>query len=175
MPERAPQAAISVDVEDWFQVENLKPVVARETWDGRERRVERNTDRILELLAQRGLHGTFFILGWVAERHPDLVRRIAGGGHEIASHGYGHDLVYTLTEQEFRADVGPLSSFAPGSTRCASRACRSVGADCPGEGEGTSACCPTPSGGAESRGLCDPAHPTSSTCIRGRSTPISLA
>jgi len=106
MPERAPQAAISVDVEDWFQVENLKPVVARETWDGRERRVERNTDRILELLAQRGLHGTFFILGWVAERHPDLVRRIAGGGHEIASHGYGHDLVYTLTEQEFRADVG---------------------------------------------------------------------
>jgi polysaccharide deacetylase family protein (PEP-CTERM system associated) len=99
-------AAMSVDVEDWFQVENLKPVIARASWDGRETRVERNTDRILELLDTRGLHATFFILGWVAERHPELVRRIAAGGHEIASHGYGHDLVYDLTQAEFRADVG---------------------------------------------------------------------
>jgi len=99
-------AAMSVDVEDWFQVENLKPVIARSTWDSRETRVERNTDRILELLDTRGMRATFFILGWVAERHPGLIRRIAAGGHEIASHGYGHDLVYDLTEDEFRADVG---------------------------------------------------------------------
>lgn len=100
-----PATAMSVDVEDWFQVENLKPVVARETWDSREARVERNTTRILELLESRGLRATFFILGWVAERHPAVVRRIAAGGHEIASHGYGHDLVYSLSPEEFRADV----------------------------------------------------------------------
>ena len=97
-----PVAAMSVDVEDWFQVENLKPVVARDSWEGRERRGERNTDRILELLAERGQRGTFFILGWVADRHPELIRRIAAGGHEIASHGYGHDLVYELTQDQFR-------------------------------------------------------------------------
>ncbi|HET8834612.1 MAG TPA: hypothetical protein VFN08_07770, partial [Gemmatimonadales bacterium] len=65
-----PVAAMSVDVEDWFQVENLKPVVARDSWESRERRVERSTDRILELLAGRHQRGTFFILGWVADRHP---------------------------------------------------------------------------------------------------------
>ena len=96
---------MSVDVEDWFQVENLREVVLRSSWDSRERRVERNTMRILELLEERGAQATFFILGWVAERHPGLIRRIAAGGHEIASHGYGHDLIYTLSEAEFRADV----------------------------------------------------------------------
>ncbi len=102
---RPAPAAMSVDVEDWFQVENLRPVVAGDTWESRERRVERNTMRLLELLEARGVHATFFILGWVGERHPALVRRIAGAGHEIASHGYGHDLVYNLSEAEFRADV----------------------------------------------------------------------
>jgi len=101
-----PPAAMSVDVEDWFQVENLKAVVPRASWETRESRVERNTMRILELLEEHGARSTFFILGWVAERHPGLVRSIATAGHEIASHGYGHDLVYTLTEAEFRADVG---------------------------------------------------------------------
>ena len=101
----ASPAAMSVDVEDWFQVENLKPVIRRDTWEARERRVERNTVRILELLAERGARATFFVLGWVGERHPGLVRQIAAAGHEIASHGYGHDLVYTLSEAEFRADV----------------------------------------------------------------------
>jgi polysaccharide deacetylase family protein (PEP-CTERM system associated) len=99
-------AAMSVDVEDWFQVENLRPAISRASWDGREARVERNTMRILELLDERGLRATFFILGWVAERHPGLIRRIAAEGHEIASHGYGHDLVYTLSQAEFREDVG---------------------------------------------------------------------
>jgi polysaccharide deacetylase family protein (PEP-CTERM system associated) len=96
---------MSVDVEDWFQVENLKPVIPRATWDTREARVERNTMRILELLGERGARSTFFVLGWIAERHPGLIRRIAEAGHEIASHGYGHDLIYNLSEEEFRADV----------------------------------------------------------------------
>lgn len=102
---RMGSAAMSVDVEDWFQVENLKPVIPRSSWDSRERRVERNTMRILELLEEGEARATFFVLGWVAERHPGLIRRIAEAGHEIASHGYGHDLLYKLTEAEFRADV----------------------------------------------------------------------
>lgn len=100
-----PPTAMSVDVEDWFQVENLKEAIPRSSWDSRERRVERNTMRLLELLEERGARATFFILGWVGERHPALVRQIAAGGHEIASHGYGHELVYTLSHAEFRADV----------------------------------------------------------------------
>jgi polysaccharide deacetylase family protein (PEP-CTERM system associated) len=96
---------MSVDVEDWFQVENLKPVIPASTWESRERRVEPNTMRILELLEARNARATFFILGWVGERHPGLVRRIAEAGHEIASHGYGHELVYSLSEAAFRADV----------------------------------------------------------------------
>ncbi len=104
LPIQAP-AAMSVDVEDWFQVENLKEVVLRSTWDSRERRVEANTTRILELLEQHGAKATFFTLGWVAERHPGLIRQIASGGHEVASHGYGHELVYTLSQSEFRQDV----------------------------------------------------------------------
>jgi polysaccharide deacetylase family protein (PEP-CTERM system associated) len=103
--ERSGSAAMSIDVEDWFQVENLKPVVARTTWDSRESRVVRNTNRILSLLEEQGARATFFVLGWVAERQPELIRRIAAGGHEIASHGYGHDLIYTLSPAEFRADV----------------------------------------------------------------------
>lgn len=107
MPSRGASAAaaMSVDVEDWFQVENLKPVIPSSTWDSRERRVEQNTMRILDLLEARNTRATFFILGWVGERHPGLVRRIAEAGHEIASHGYGHELVYTLSEAQFRADV----------------------------------------------------------------------
>ncbi len=96
---------MSIDVEDWFQVENLKAVVARDTWDERELRVERNTDRMLELMAESGVRCTCFILGWVADRRPALIRRIAAAGHEIASHGYGHDLIYSLTPEQFREDV----------------------------------------------------------------------
>jgi polysaccharide deacetylase family protein (PEP-CTERM system associated) len=98
-------AVMSIDVEDWFQVENLKSVVARNTWDERELRVERNTDCMLELMAEHGVTCTCFVLGWVADKSPDLVRRIADAGHEIASHGYGHDLIYSLSHDEFRADL----------------------------------------------------------------------
>ena len=96
---------MSIDVEDWFHVENLKPAIPRESWKGRQLRVERNTDRILELLDEHDTRGTFFILGWVAESSPSLVQRIAAAGHEVACHGYGHRLVYELSEREFRDDV----------------------------------------------------------------------
>ncbi len=101
----APTNAFSVDVEDYFQVAALAPAVSRDSWPKRESRVERNTERILALLEERGIHGTFFVLGWIAERHPMLVRRIATAGHEIASHGYSHQLIYTQTPAEFRAET----------------------------------------------------------------------
>jgi polysaccharide deacetylase family protein (PEP-CTERM system associated) len=100
-----PRAALSIDVEDWFHVHNLAAVVARDTWDERELRVERNTDRMLEIMAERGVRCTCFVLGWVAEKCPGLVKRIAAAGHEIASHGYGHELLYTLSPAAFREDV----------------------------------------------------------------------
>jgi len=101
---RAPMA-MSIDVEDWFHVENLKSSVSRESWPTRELRVEANTDRMLAMLAEHGARSTFFVLGWVAKRCPDLVRRIANAGHEVASHGYGHHLLGELTRNSFREDV----------------------------------------------------------------------
>ena len=98
-------AAFSVDVEDWFHVENLKRAIARDSWDRLELRVERNVERILELMAEYGAHGTWFVLGWVAERLPAMVRSIAAAGHEIGSHGFDHEGVNTLSAEQFRADV----------------------------------------------------------------------
>jgi polysaccharide deacetylase family protein (PEP-CTERM system associated) len=101
----APVNAMSVDVEDWFQVQAFAGVIGRGSWEGLERRVEAATDRVLELFANRGVHATFFTLGWVAERHPALIRRIAAAGHELASHGFGHELVHAIGPEAFRADV----------------------------------------------------------------------
>jgi polysaccharide deacetylase family protein (PEP-CTERM system associated) len=86
-------------------VENLQRGISRETWGSRESRVERNVDVILDLLQQHGSRGTFFVLGWIAERVPGLVRRIHALGHEVASHGYGHELVYRMRRQDFEEDV----------------------------------------------------------------------
>jgi polysaccharide deacetylase family protein (PEP-CTERM system associated) len=97
--------AFSVDVEDYFQVAALAPAVSRETWSARESRVECNTHVLLDLLATRDIHGTFFVLGWIAERHPQLVRRIAAAGHEIASHGFSHQLIYRQSPSEFRSET----------------------------------------------------------------------
>jgi polysaccharide deacetylase family protein (PEP-CTERM system associated) len=97
------QAVLSIDVEDWFHAENLK--IARDAWEKCELRVERNTMRMLEILDRANARATFFVLGWVAEKCPQLVRAIAAAGHEVASHGYEHRLVYTLTPSEFRADI----------------------------------------------------------------------
>lgn len=98
-------AAFSADVEDYFQVEALRRICPREEWGRFEDRTEANTNRLLELLAQKGARGTFFILGWTAQRHPALVRRIAAAGHEVGSHGYDHELVYNQSQEEFRQDV----------------------------------------------------------------------
>lgn len=100
-----PKNAFTVDVEDYFQVQAFAGVIPTTDWDHWPRRVEANTDRFLDLLDSARVTGTFFILGWVAERHPDLVRRIAAGGHEIASHGMSHVQVWRQTPAEFRADV----------------------------------------------------------------------
>ena len=97
--------ALSVDVEDWFQVGAFETVIERDAWETLPRRVERNTDKVLALFEQAGVKATFFTLGWVAARHPALIRRIADAGHEVASHGWDHRRVFTLTEAEFRADL----------------------------------------------------------------------
>ena len=97
--------ALTIDVEDYFQVSAFAPHIRREDWDARECRVEANVDRILALLAERDTRATFFTLGWVAERYPQLVRRIVDGGHELASHGYGHQRASDLSRAEFREDV----------------------------------------------------------------------
>jgi len=97
--------AFTVDVEDYFQVAALKSAIDRHTWSSRELRVERNTDRMLELLGLHGTTATFFVLGWVAERAPALVRRIASAGHEVACHGYSHELIYQQTRDEFTEET----------------------------------------------------------------------
>jgi polysaccharide deacetylase family protein (PEP-CTERM system associated) len=97
--------AMSVDVEDYFQVSAFDRVVSRAGWDGFESRVVSNTQRVLDLFERAGVRSTFFVLGWVAERFPTLIRQIAAAGHEIASHGYHHQLLYTLTPAQFREDV----------------------------------------------------------------------
>lgn len=102
--------AFTVDVEDYFQVAALAPAIERASWPQRESRVERNTGVLLDLLAERGIHGTFFVLGWIAERHPDLIRRIAAAGHEIACHGFSHQLVYDQTPEEFREETARSKS-----------------------------------------------------------------
>ncbi|TAN02994.1 MAG: DUF3473 domain-containing protein [Rhodanobacteraceae bacterium] len=97
--------AMTVDVEDYFQVAAFERCIAREDWPRWPVRVEANTRRILELFARQRIHATFFILGWVAERYPALVRDIGAAGHEIASHGFGHERLDNLSRAEFRAGI----------------------------------------------------------------------
>ena len=96
---------LTFDVEDWFQVENLRPLFPPERWETIPRRVVAATRRVLRLLAEHRIRSTFFVLGWVAEREPELVREIAEAGHEIASHGHGHIMPMQLTLAAFRDDV----------------------------------------------------------------------
>lgn len=96
---------LSVDVEDWFQVGAFETVIDRKDWDGLTCRVERNCQQILALFEEAGVKGTFFTLGWIAERYPAMMRRIAAAGHEIASHGWDHARVFTLGREAFAADI----------------------------------------------------------------------
>jgi polysaccharide deacetylase family protein (PEP-CTERM system associated) len=97
--------AMTVDVEDYFQVSAFEGHIGRGDWERLPCRVEGNVDRILALFAEFDIHATFFTLGWIAERYPEMVRRIVAGGHELASHGYAHVRVTELDEPGFRADV----------------------------------------------------------------------
>src|SRR5271166_474818 len=105
MSEKTPKNVVSVDVEDYFHAEAFSDVVDRDRWDSYTSRVEGNTRRLLELLAKLNVHATFFVLGWVAERFPALVREIAADGHELACHSYWHRLIYRLDPKEFREDT----------------------------------------------------------------------
>ena len=97
--------ALTVDVEDYFQVTSFEDVVPRSQWDSRGSRVVASTERLLELFAKHGVRGTFFVLGWVADRFPQLVRRIDAAGHELGCHSFWHRLIYDLDPETFRDDV----------------------------------------------------------------------
>jgi len=97
--------ALTVDVEDYFHVAALAPNIHRDSWASRESRVVSNTQKLLAIFEQFDVRGTFFVLGWVAERHPQLVRDIAARGHEIACHGYSHRLVYEQSPEEFYSET----------------------------------------------------------------------
>jgi polysaccharide deacetylase family protein (PEP-CTERM system associated) len=97
--------AFTIDVEDYFQVAALAPAVGLDSWATREYRAEKNTDRLLALLDRKGVKGTFFVLGWVAQRSPQLVKRIHAAGHEIGSHGWLHQCIYDQSPAEFREET----------------------------------------------------------------------
>ena len=97
--------ALTVDVEDYFQVSAFEPHIPRSDWDSIPCRIERNMDRILDLFGEEGVRATFFTLGWVAERYPHLIHRLVAEGHELASHGYEHVRVINQDPVAFRADV----------------------------------------------------------------------
>jgi len=105
MSEKILRNVVSVDVEDYFHAETFSGVVDRARWDSYTSRVEPNTRRLLESMAALNIHGTFFVLGWVAERFPALVREIAAGGHELACHSYWHRLIYKLEPADFKEDT----------------------------------------------------------------------
>ncbi len=95
----------TVDVEDWYHVENLKGVIGRNTWKEQEDRIEDSTFKILDLLEEYNGKGTFFILGYIAKRHPGMIKKIYERGHEIASHGFNHELIYNQNYEVFKTDV----------------------------------------------------------------------
>lgn len=105
MPSEPMTNIMSIDVEDWFCVQNMAGTIPRGEWDRLESRVEANTIRLLDLFDRHRVEATFFVLGWVAERFPDLVREIDRRGHEVATHGYSHRMVTELTPEQFRADL----------------------------------------------------------------------
>jgi hypothetical protein len=119
--------ALSVDVEDWFMVLNLKDQIDRSEWERIELRCGDSTRRLLELLARRDAKATFFFLGWVAERLPDLVKEVHDAGHEIGSHGYDHRCLHELSADSFRAELQRTSKALEAITGTAPslfRACR---------------------------------------------------
>lgn len=111
--------ALTIDVEDYYQVSAFANNVAYDKWGDYESRVERNTARVLEIFSDAGVKATFFVLGWVAARHPGIVREIAGQGHEIACHGYSHRLIYNQTPDEFRRETLDSKQLLEDQAQCA--------------------------------------------------------
>ena len=116
--------ALTVDVEDFFHVEALAATISRTEWETIPPRVEKNVGRILEIFSQAGVHATFYVLGWVARRFPGLVRDIAAAGHEIGSHGQGHQLIGNLTPDQFRSDIRAARDLLADQAQRAIRAYR---------------------------------------------------
>lgn len=110
--------ALTIDVEDYFQVSAFAPYIPRDQWEVCECRVERNVDRLLSILEEKNARATFFTLGWVAKRYPQLSRRIVAAGHELASHGYGHERVSDLTEQAFYTDISVAKKILEDQSGC---------------------------------------------------------
>ncbi len=110
--------ALTIDVEDYFQVSAFAPYIPRDHWEKRDCRVERNVERILQMLDDHGTKATFFTLGWIAERHPQVVRRIVEQGHELASHGYGHERASDLTESAFFSDIDSAKKILEDLSGC---------------------------------------------------------
>ncbi|HPM42762.1 MAG TPA: DUF3473 domain-containing protein [Candidatus Omnitrophota bacterium] len=109
--------ALSIDVEDYFQVSNFEKIVKKEDWDAYECRVLPNTRKLLDILSSHNVRATFFILGWVADKYPELIKEIDYRGHEIASHGYWHRLVYKMTPGEFEEDLSMSLKSIEGITK----------------------------------------------------------
>jgi len=111
--------AMTIDVEDYFQVSAFAPYIARSEWSDRECRVERNVGRLLEILVAHDTKATFFTLGWIAERYPELIRRIVREGHELASHGYGHQRASELSPLDFFDDISRAKGILEAIGGCA--------------------------------------------------------
>ncbi len=122
----AKRNAMTVDVEDYFQVSAFERHISRAQWERFPSRVERNTDRILDLFSEHEVRGTFFVLGWIAERHPGLIRRIADADHEIASHGYEHVRIFRQRPREFREDVTRTKKLLEDLSGCEVRGYRAA-------------------------------------------------
>lgn len=105
IPTMTPSNFLTIDIEDYYQVSAFEDIIAKNDWDSCPCRVQQNTDKVLSLLDASNIKATFFVLGWTAQKCPDMVKKIAGNGHEIACHSYNHRLVYNLTPEEFREDT----------------------------------------------------------------------
>ena len=116
--------ALTVDLEEYFQVSNFEKLIDRSAWDTLPSRVIESTHRLLDLFDETDSRATFFALGWIAERNPKLLREIIDRGHEIACHGYGHELVYQIGPERFRSDLRRARSAIEDATGCAVRGYR---------------------------------------------------
>lgn len=118
--------ALTCDVEDYFQVSAFENIISRDDWSSLECRIPQNLDRILEMYDEAGVSGTFFILGWVAERFPEYIRRIADAGHEVASHGMVHSRVWDLSPEQFLEDISKSRKLIEDASGCAVRGFRAA-------------------------------------------------